>query len=66
MNESITVENFSSDIWKALNSTSKILVSIDGLVKLKINVFPNGSHKHYENYVSIYARLNIGKYKQIY
>ena len=57
MNGSITVQNFSSGVWNAPDSTIKILVSTDDLVKMKISVYPNGSHKLFENYVSIYASL---------
>ena len=57
MNESITLENFSSSVWKVSDFTSKILVSTDGLVKMKINVYPNGFQKLHENYVSVYASL---------
>ena len=57
INETITLENFSSSVWKVSDFISKILVSPDGFVKMEISVFPNGSHKHYENYVGVYADL---------
>ena len=57
MNESITVENFFRGVWKVSDFTSKILASTDGLVKMKINVYPNGFQKLYENYVSVHASL---------
>ena len=57
MNKSITIHNFSSGVWRVSDFTSKILVSTDGLVKMKIIVYPNGYNRLYDKYVSVYARL---------
>ena len=61
MNESITVENFSSSVWKVSDFTSKILASIDGLVKMQISVFPNGYNKYYKKHASVYVSLLSGR-----
>ena len=51
------MENFSSGKRKVSDFTSQILVSTDGLVKMKISVYPIGYNQLYENYVGVYANL---------
>ena len=57
MNEKFIVKNFSSGVWKVSDFISKTLVSPDGLIKMKINIYPNGFNQRFESYVSVMATL---------
>ena len=53
----ITIEYFSARYWRVSSVVSKIITSVDGLLKMGILVFPKGEFKSDENYVGVRAQL---------
>ena len=57
----ITIKELLHSKWQVSTAESKILTSNGDLVKIKIQVFPNGANQIYENYVSIKVSLLSSK-----
>ena len=53
----MTVNQFNSNTWLVSDNVSTELISFDGLVKMKIEIYPNGEDQLQQNYVSLYAQL---------
>ena len=57
LKEVIVIDNFASTIWNVSNAVPKVITLPDGLIQIKIEIFPNGRNALDENYISISATL---------